>query len=190
MKLKNHTLTLGLATAAAAQTIMLAASADDPSRERMPGPMPPDLSNIMATDAAGDEKSLVAEGPVLVLVFDPECKHTQRVTGAWRDWLRDAGAGRRVVGLSATVHAAASAYASEAAWSMPVLTVRAGAPGSPEHVLVSRTPWVFALDGDGAVLADGHGRSVSRVARALGAAGRAANGPASLATLETGRNDA
>ena len=134
---------------AMAQSAALALRSLDPAGGR-PSP-PPDLSVVVAKDAAGRQRPLAKDGPVLVLVFDPECAHTERAAPAWRDWLRTAGPDLRVVALSGTTHAVASAYAARAGWPVPVLTVAEGVRGSPQQAVVSRTPWVFALDAAGNV---------------------------------------
>ncbi len=187
MKAKPCMLVVGLTGLAVAQALALSARGRDFGAARRP---PPDFSAFLAEDAAGRKRPLANDGPVLVLVFDPECAHTQRMAPAWSEWLRTAGAGLRVVALSGAPRAAASAYAARAGWRVPVLTAPAGLRGSPEHAAVSRAPWVFALDADGNVVAEGHGSRLSQVAGALGGTRRVVRRSSSLAALDARRNHA
>lgn len=188
MKAKFNVLAVGLAGLAMAQSAALALRGLGPAGGRPSRPL--DLSVVVAKDAAGRQRPLAKDGPVLVLVFDPECAHTERAAPAWRDWLRTAGPDLRVVALSGTTHAVASAYAARAGWPVRVLTVAAGVRGSPEQAVVSRTPWVFALDAAGNVVADGHGSRVSEVAGALDRTGRTVRSISSLFALDARRNHA
>ena len=126
-----------------------------------------DLSAIQVTDTRGLQRSLASGEPSLVLVFHSECGHCARVAPEWRDWLDQAGPSRRALALSSESMVSARAYAQEKGWDVPVVTVDAGRLGSPAHALTSRTPWVFALDRDGRVLAEGHGIRLDEIAAAL-----------------------
>lgn len=45
--------------------------------------------------------------------------------------------------------------------------------GAGDHALTSKTPWAFAIDADGQVVAEGHGVRLAEVAQAiLGSRGR------------------
>ena len=152
----------GLIAIAIVQSLVLAVRGEPAAPPRAS-----DLSTVLATDANGDWQPLVAMAPVVVLVFDPECVHTHRVSLLWRNWLESDDAPVRVVALSPSPPAAANAYASDAGWPVPVLTVRGDEPSSQANALVARTPWAYALDARGKVVDDGPGSSVSQVASAL-----------------------
>lgn len=168
MRAKAGALAATLGVVAAFQaTVLVVRRLDDLSPEQPPSRSSGDLSRVVATDTEGRKRSLPALGPLLVLVFDPECAHTRRVAPVWSDWLRNANPSFSVVALSASRRAAASAYAAEAGWSVPVLTIRANAPEKLARDIVRRTPWVFAVDAHGRVVSAGHGSRVSEVANAL-----------------------
>ena len=130
-----------------------------------------DLSAVRVRGADGAEHALVAVGePVLVLLFDPDCTHSRRIAPEWRAWLDGAHWPARVVALSAAPASVAAAHAVSNGWSVPVVTVKADDPRSWEHALTSRTPWVFALDSTGRILAQAHGSRLSEVAAVLAVA--------------------
>lgn len=184
-------LVMTLVAVAVAQAVVLAMRGDSLRRNLAVPTTGSDLSAALAMDADSEERSLIADGPVLILVFDPGCIHTHGVATLWRDWLRNAVVNYRVVALSAAPRSAATAYASNEGWPVSVLTVRADDPGNPSRALVSRTPWVVALDVHGRVVAEGHGSRVSEVARALRSSSSwPARHPKSLTPLDTGRNHA
>lgn len=162
MKTRTTMLVKGLIAIAIVQSLVLVARGEPAAPPRAS-----DLSAVLAMDAKGDRQPLGAMAPAVVLVFDPECVHTHRVSLLWRNWLESDDAHVRVVALSASPPMAATAYASDAGWPVPVLTVRADEPSSQANALVARTPWAYALDARGRVVDDGPGSSVSRIASAL-----------------------
>lgn len=121
------------------------------------------VSDIGVVDRTGTLRSLTTRQPTLVLVFHSECGHCRRVAPAWRAWLEEHEDDVAVVAVSQEPHASAQAYASEHAWDVSVRTVPEASLGSREHALTSRTPWLFALDGDGFVIADGHGSRIEEI---------------------------
>lgn len=119
-----------------------------------------DLSTARATTPEGIERELAAGMPLLVLVFDPECPHSRRVATDWARWLgRSHERPFEVLAVSPGPAGAAASYAEASAWGVSVATT-GGA-------VVRRTPWVFALDRSGRVVADGHGVRLSDVAATL-----------------------
>ncbi|MCY4399953.1 MAG: hypothetical protein OXE96_11520 [Gemmatimonadetes bacterium] len=123
-----------------------------------------DLSGVLVRGADPIPRTLAGNGAVLVLVFDPECEHSRRVAAKWRAWLQSPGAPLNVVALAPGPFSRARDHAEDHGWTLPVLTVADGLPGSREHALISRTPWIFALDASGRVTADGHGSDLSAIA--------------------------
>ena len=85
----------------------------------------------------------------------------------WREWLTAGARPDRVLALSAGSLHSANAYARDQEWPVEVVSIGTGAAGSRGHALTRRAPWVYAVGGDGRMLADGHGRSLRKVARAL-----------------------
>ena len=126
-----------------------------------------DLSGVRVGGADGMERALVTEAPMLLLVFDPECAHSRRISPEWRAWLLEAGGPANVLALSAGSVTDAATFAQANGWPVRVATINPGARGSREHALTSRTPWVFAVDRSGRVLAEGHGARLPEVAAAL-----------------------
>ena len=130
-----------------------------------------DLSAVTLRRANGALVGLADGHRTLLLVFDPECAHSRRVADDWRKWLgtsRDDGV--RVLALSAGSPNSAAAYAREQQWHVEVASIAAAPGRNGVHSLTRRAPWVFAVGGDGRVLASGHGRKLAEVARTVGTA--------------------
>ncbi|MDE2806657.1 MAG: hypothetical protein OXN18_16060 [Gemmatimonadota bacterium] len=123
-----------------------------------------DLSGVRVGD--GGEASSPLIDFQLVLVFDPECAHSRRVAPKWAGFLKDADRPGSVVAVAPGSLAAAARHAEAYGWQVPVATPDRFRPGSRDHALVSRTPWVFALQ-DGRVVAQGHGDELTEVVAAL-----------------------
>ena len=107
----------------------------------------------------------------LVLVFDPECAHSRQVAPKWGEFLQDRDRPGGIVAVAPGSFESAARHAAAHGWQVTVATVDGYRPGSREHALVSRTPWVFALR-DGRVVAQGHGDELAEVVAALSPATR------------------
>lgn len=92
----------------------------------------------------------------VVMAFRSDCKPSQAVASRWREWL---SASRPVNVLTVTRDSlpAALAYRTAQRWPVRVLSLERPQRGTPEHLLVTRTPWVFLLDPSGVVRFQGHG---------------------------------
>jgi len=124
-----------------------------------------DVSDLSLRDSRGALQALGAGQPTLLLVFDPDCAHSRRVATLWSDWLEgSAHEGYRIIAISAGPMA--TDYLRERQW--PVVATSAE---PVNHAIAKRTPWVFAVDGQGQVVADGHGRHLAEVAQSLLSAG-------------------
>ena len=121
------------------------------------------VADIEVLDRTGAPRSLASGQPTLVLVFHSECGHCRRVAPVWRAWLEEHVNDVAVVALSSEPHSSAQAYVTEHAWDVSVRTVPEASLGSRAHALTSRTPWLFALDGDGFVIAEGHGSRIEEI---------------------------
>lgn len=123
-----------------------------------------DLSSVRV---AGDHGpgSLLGEFQ-LVLVFDPECAHSRQAAPKWRALLQDPDRPGGIVAVTPGPFEAAARHAAAHGWQVTVATVDGYRPGSREHALVSRTPWVFALQ-DGRVVAQGHADELAEFVAAL-----------------------
>ena len=127
-----------------------------------------DLSEVSLRRTDGSFVGLGGGRTMLLLVYDPECPHSDRVAAEWREWLDrgDHGA-NRVLAVHAGSRPVAEAYAIGQRWPVEVVSVGSGVDRSRVHTLTRRTPWVFALDEDGLVVASGHGSELPQVARAV-----------------------
>lgn len=121
-----------------------------------------DLSDLSLRDSHGTLQALDAGQPTLLLVFDPACVHSRGVATHWSSWF--AGTthdGYRIIAISPD-NAAAAQYMRERQWPAVVTSVE-----PIGHVIARRTPWAFAVDGQGRVVAEGHGKRLGEVAQAF-----------------------
>ena len=127
-----------------------------------------DLSEVSLRRADGRLVGVGGGRTTLLLVYDPDCVHSDRVAAGWREWLvrGDHGASQ-VFALHVGFRSLAVAYAVGRRWPVEVVSVGSAVDGSGAQALTRRTPWVFAIGGDGVVVASGHGRELPQVARAL-----------------------
>lgn len=157
----RHVAVAGLAVMAVVQAVAFAYV-----RAHTNGPSPfvttgHDLSDLSLRDYRGALQALGAGQPALLLVFDPNCAHSRRVAPLWSDWLEgNVHKGYRIIAVSADP--AATDYVRELQW--PVFVTSTEPVG---HVITKRTPWVFAVDGRGRVVADRHGQHLPEVAQDL-----------------------
>ena len=121
------------------------------------------LGLIRATTAHGDPAALASGQPLLLLVFHPECGHCQDVVPIWRDWVQTREPTIRVVAATSAHPEAANAFLLSHSWE-PVLWIIEPKEGIPaRRPVTTRTPWIFLLDGDGVILAEGHGRRIEEI---------------------------
>lgn len=123
-----------------------------------------DLSTLQIGDDAARRPPL--DGSVLLLVFDPACAHSRALAARWTRLLHEAVLPARILAVAPGSFEAAAQYAGKHGWQVSLATMERPRPGSREHALVSRTPWVFALR-DGRVVAHGHGEDLAEVAATL-----------------------
>ena len=126
------------------------------------------LSEVSLRRADGSLVGLGGGRTTLLMVYDPDCAHSDRVAAGWREWLDrgDHGADQ-VFALHVGSRSLAEAYSVRQRWPIEVVSVGSGVDGSGARALTRRTPWVFAIDEDGLVVASGHGRQLPQLARAL-----------------------
>ena len=123
-----------------------------------------DLSTLRVGDDAA--RRLPLDGPLLLLVFDPACAHSRPLASGWIRLLHEAAMPAQILAVAPGSFEAAARFVRTHGWQVPLATVERPRPGSREHALVSRTPWVFAVH-DGRVVAHGHGDDLAEVAAAL-----------------------
>lgn len=126
-----------------------------------------DFGSVEVLDQDSVFSRLATGVPMLVLVFHSECRHCQALAPTWAEWLRDRPSTIKVLAVSREPPADALAYAMGHGWEVEVRSVVLRSIGGPARNLVRRTPWVFALDAQGTVVAAAHGSEVDRMAAAL-----------------------
>jgi hypothetical protein len=92
----------------------------------------------------------------VVLSFRSDCKPSQAVVPAWTAWLNT----RHPVDVVAVTRDSlpvATTYRDARRWPVRVISLERPRRGTPEHALVTRTPWIFLLDPSGVVRYEGHG---------------------------------
>lgn len=106
--------------------------------------------------------------PTLLLAFHVDCAHSRRIAPDWSAWLSATRLDDvSVVAVTTGPLPEAASHAQEAGWPVEVGSVEPD--GSTRgDALTQRSPWVFAVDGAGQVVAEGHGSKIREVARALG----------------------
>ena len=123
-----------------------------------------DLSAVSVPLSDGTVVELGDGRRSLLLIFDPDCVHSNGIAPSWSAWLptldRD---GTRILAVSPGSLSQAIGYARDQQWSVKVGTLGGSEDGA--NVLGARTPWVFALDQDGRVVEEGHGSRLLEVAR-------------------------
>jgi thiol-disulfide isomerase/thioredoxin len=116
-----------------------------------------DVGGVSGLDSLGIDRPLAPGQPTLLLVFHSECGHCRRVAPAWTEWLRTHTESTRVVAVSREATAPAMEFVRTHSWGVDIRTVDASELGGAAHALTARTPWVFVIDADGRVIAEGHG---------------------------------
>lgn len=126
-----------------------------------------DLGSVVVRQTDGSPEELGMFGPALLLVFDPECAHSRRIASVWSDWLTGTATDHRVLAVSRGAVSEAAAYARASDWPVQVVAVDQANRLEQSRALVSRTPWVFAIDDEGRILDEGHGSRLQEVAEAF-----------------------
>lgn len=126
-----------------------------------------DLSSVPMQYSDGTVSALDPTGPMILLIFDPDCVHSGRVAPLWSSWLASGGKTLSVLAVAPGPVTAALAYAKERQWPVRVASPRGGANKMEGQTMMRRTPWVFAVDSAGRVVSEAHGSKVAEVARSL-----------------------
>jgi hypothetical protein len=96
----------------------------------------------------------------VVMAFRSDCVPSRNAAPAWREWL-----GRphpvKAVAVTRDSLSVARRYRDSEGWAVPVLSVNGARRGTPEHLLVARTPWLFLVDPQGIVRYQGDGTSLA-----------------------------
>lgn len=129
-----------------------------------------DLSGIRVEGMDGHPMPLPGEGLRIVLVFHSECGHCAAVAPAWKSWLQEDGKAWDVLSVTAEPVETGRDFASRNGWAVEVATVETDFRANTGRSLTGRTPWVFMVDQDGILVAEGHGRRLREIAAAAGQA--------------------
>lgn len=92
----------------------------------------------------------------LVMAFNSQCVHCDRVAPAWSAWLATQPDVRMIAITNEPVNVG-EAYASRHQWRVQVASVVNAPAGAVERQLVSRTPWLFVFDANGILRTARHG---------------------------------
>ena len=125
------------------------------------------LGEGFATTAPGRRTPLATGEALLLLVFDPQCGHCRDVIPLWREWTADPDPLLPVVTVTAGSRESARAFLTSYGWQPELWTIDPGAGVPGRRPIATRTPWLFLLDGEGVILADGHGRRIQTLAANL-----------------------
>lgn len=168
---------VGLATIALVQAGMLVVSAGAPAITPGTRPTVGDVVGALAAaPAVGQPVAFASQSsePTLLMVFHSECGHCKRVAPAWRDWLERDHDGLRILAVTTEPAEVGVAYAREHGWRVTAASVSIGELGSTAHGLMSRTPWLFLLDGDGVIRFEAQGANLDALDAAIQGIGTAA----------------
>ena len=128
-----------------------------------------DVSAIAVDYADGTVSKLGRGRATLLLVFDPDCPHSRRVASEWSLRLGATAFNQyRVLAISPKPLSESVAYAREQGWPVQVGSVEGHPDWNRGRSLVERTPWVFAVNQAGRVVAEGHGSKLRELALAFG----------------------
>jgi hypothetical protein len=116
------------------------------------------LFGIPTRGRSGSE--VLSGGPMVLLAFDSHCSPSLAVASAWAAWIRESGLGWHVVAVSSEPLEVAQAFARQQGWDVEVAVVEVGP-------LTKRTPWVFVLNAEGVLVAQGHGSRISQLTAGL-----------------------
>lgn len=126
-----------------------------------------DFGGVELLDGDSEATRLDRGERTLVLAFHSTCAHCEALAPTWRAWLEHAPPGLTVLAVSREPHPSALAYAERHDWKVAVRSAVVPVVGVRARALVRLTPWVYALDEDGRVVAAGHGSEIDRIAEAL-----------------------
>jgi hypothetical protein len=121
-------------------------------------------AGIQAKDSTGARISLANAQLTALLVFRSDCGHCRVAAPIWREWVRGNGQAFRVAAVTTDHFPLANRFPTEHGFEVDVLRVDPMPLGSRAHELTARTPWVFFLDREGVVLAQGHGAKINEIA--------------------------
>lgn len=162
---RRTTLIKGLAVLAVLQVAVLTAVQGEPGAVPIDGT---DLSSLAMDGPAGEAGAVGSlDGPTLLLIFHSDCAYCRIVAPEWAEWLKGSPREYGVVAASREPYAEGKAYADEHGWLVDVVSMPSESLGTLAHEVTRRTPWVFALDGEGRVLTSAHGGELAAVASAL-----------------------
>jgi peroxiredoxin len=120
--------------------------------------------SVLPNDERGSSLNLVhADGrPTILLAFNATCPHCEAVAPIWRDWLQTPRSAH-VLAITSDSLPSAYAYRARHDWNVELVSVAGAERYSPEHLLVSRVPWIAVIDSHGVLRLFEHGESLAKV---------------------------
>jgi thiol-disulfide isomerase/thioredoxin len=118
------------------------------------------LGSVQFVGVGSEPAPLATGSPLLLMVFHSGCGHCRDVVPIWRDWIRELKPGVRIAAVTTETREAGALFLASFDWQPEVWTAEPGARSNIQRSLTTRTPWVYLLDGNGVVLAEGHGRLI------------------------------
>jgi len=111
----------------------------------------------------------IADGDTtVVLAFRSGCPYCESVVPVWRQWIAE-NHHRRVIALNPESRRMGKGYVTRHGLEVELTTIDDRYGKSWAHLLVARVPWVFVLDAEGVVLAQGHGSRIQELDMGPGA---------------------
>jgi peroxiredoxin len=161
-----------LAVAALSLMLLLQIAAFARTKDTSDAPPLPELSvgdkleEISAVDSAGKpvDVLLSQEGTryTVLLAYDAGCAHTAKIATKWKEWLADPPRAR-VLAVANDPPDSAIAHRDRNGWNVTLVSVPHAVPGSREHILLRRSPWLFVFDSDGKLALEAHGARLASV---------------------------
>lgn len=106
----------------------------------------------------------------IVYSFHPDCVHSRDLGQEWArhfDEVRAADSGVRRIAMTLDLPSSALGFVERFGWQTEVLSVAGLSPLRPEYALISRTPWVFVFDSNGALRLHDHGSQIDQIEEAV-----------------------
>jgi hypothetical protein len=122
------------------------------------------LRGLTGWDEEGHAVALGSGHSKVLLVTSTECPHTAAVEGAWTRWIQKSLGEQEAVFLSMEGKEIPAPFLELASDRRGVSTLTLNASSTLARRVSRRTPWVFFLDAEGVVLAEGHGAQIQELA--------------------------
>ncbi len=123
----------------------------------------------------------------VVYAFSSECAYCEDVAPEWASHFgKQGGEGIRRVAITRDPPQTAASYAERFGWEVPILSIPDLVATDRRSFLLSRTPWLYVFDRDGALRFQGHGSSLDRMDEAASRLGHPTTRSRKAPTSEIG----